>query len=135
MSLKDSKVIPVLAVDDLERAMAFYRDKLGLKAERSPSDPSGAVVETNEGGSLYLYKSSYRRGETTVAAFNVSDTERVVDELRGHGVVFEEYDFPGLKTERGIATQDGMKSAWFKDSEGNTLAISEMTAEGARKAA
>jgi predicted enzyme related to lactoylglutathione lyase len=135
MSLKDAKVIPVLAADDLERAMAFYRDKLGLKAERSPSDPTGAVVELNADSSLYLYKSSYKRGETTVAAFNVTDTERVVDELRGRGVVFEEYDFPGLKTERGIATMDGLKSAWFKDSEGNTIAISEMTAESARKAA
>lgn len=135
MSLKDAKAIPVLAVDDLERAMAFYRDKLGLKAERSPSDPTGAVVELNENSSLYLYKSGYRRGETTAAAFAVADTERVVDELRGRGVTFEEYDFPGLKTERGIATQDGMKSAWFKDSEGNTIAISEMDAESARKAA
>jgi catechol 2,3-dioxygenase-like lactoylglutathione lyase family enzyme len=135
MSLKDSTIVPVLAVDDLERAMAFYRDKLGLKAERSPSDPTGAVVELNEHNSLYLYKTSFKRGETTVAAFAVSDTERVVDELRGRGVVFEEYDFPGLKTERGIATQDGLKSAWFKDSEGNTIAISDMSAESVRKAA
>ena len=135
MSLKDAKVIPVLAADDLERAMAFYRDKLGLKAERSPSDPTGAVVELNLDSSFYLYESTYKRGETTVAAFAVEDTERVVDELRGRGVVFEEYDFPGLKTERGIATMDGLKSAWFKDSEGNTIAISEMDAESARKAA
>ena len=62
MSLKDSKVIPVLAVDDLERAIAFYRDKLGFKAERSPSDPTGAVVEVNAESSLYLYKTGYKRG-------------------------------------------------------------------------
>ncbi len=135
MSLKDSKVIPVLAVDDLERAIAFYRDKLGFKAKRSPSDPTGAVVEINAESSLYLDKTSYKRGENTVAAFSVDDTERVVDELRGRGVAFEEYDLPELKTERGIATMDGPKSAWFKDSEGNTIAISEMAAESARKAA
>lgn len=135
MPFKDSTIIPVLAVDDLDRAMAFYRDRLGLDVRRSDNDPAGAVVEVNERSSLYLYTSSFRRGETTAAAFAVADTERVVDELRRRGVVFEEYDFPGLKTEGGIATRDGFKSAWFKDSEGNVLAISEMDAAEARKAA
>jgi catechol 2,3-dioxygenase-like lactoylglutathione lyase family enzyme len=131
----DSKIIPVLAVDDLDRAIAFYRDKLGLKVERSPNDPTGATVQVSPDGGIYLYKTSFRRGENTVAAFSVTNTERVVDELRGRGVAFEEYDLPGLKTERGIATIDGLKSAWFKDSEGNTIAISEMDAELVRKAA
>jgi hypothetical protein len=53
------------------------------------------------------------------------DVERDVQELRSRGVVFEEYDFPGLKTENGIATADGGKAAWFLDSEGNILSLFE----------
>ena len=44
-------------------------------------------------------------------------------ELRSRGLVFEEYDFPGMKLENGIATGGGAMAAWFKDSEGNTMAI------------
>ncbi len=135
MSLTDSTVIPVLAVDDLERATAFYRDKLGLDVRRSQSDPTGALVELRSGGRIYLYRSTFRRGETTAAAFSVRDAERTVDELRERGVVFEDYDVPGLKTEGGIATRDGFRTAWFKDSEGNILAVSEMEVETSRAAA
>jgi len=48
-----------------------------------------------------------------------------VSDLREHGVTFEEYDLPGLRTVNGIAETAGMKTAWFKDSEGNTIAVSE----------
>ncbi len=57
----------------------------------------------------------------------MEDIEATVDELKGRGVTFEEYDLPGVKTEGGIATfeMEGrtIKSAWFKDSEGNILAL------------
>ena len=56
-------------------------------------------------------------------------------ELRGKGVKFEEYDFPGLKTVNGIATMGELKTAWFRDSEGNILALSNEVAEVMRKAA
>ena len=73
MSLKDAKVIPVLAVDDLERAIAFYRDKLGFKAERSPSDPTGAVVEVNAESSLLPVQERLQaRREHRSAAFSVA---------------------------------------------------------------
>jgi hypothetical protein len=45
--------------------------------------------------------------------------------LKENGVVFEEYDMPGFKTVDGIAEIDGERGAWFKDSEGNLLAIGE----------
>jgi hypothetical protein len=48
-----------------------------------------------------------------------------MEELRGRGVVFEEYDQPGLKTENGVFTDDWGKSAWFLDSEGNILNITQ----------
>jgi hypothetical protein len=55
--------------------------------------------------------------------------------LRGRGVKFEEYDFPGLKTVNGIATTGDLKTGWFRDSEGNILAISNELPEVMRKAA
>ena len=61
-----------------------------------------------------------------MAAFEIEDVEGTVEELRGRGVRFEEYDFPGLKTINGIATEaSGTKSAWLKDTEGNTIAIAQ----------
>ena len=57
------------------------------------------------------------------AFWQVADVEQVVAELRARGVRFEEYDAPGIKTHNGIATGGGAKSAWFKDSEGNILAL------------
>ena len=57
------------------------------------------------------------------AFWQVEDVEREVAELRKRGVTFEEYDSPGMKTVNGILTAGGAKAAWFKDSEGNTLAL------------
>jgi catechol 2,3-dioxygenase-like lactoylglutathione lyase family enzyme len=135
MDLKESSIVPVLAVDDLDRAVGFYRDRLGLEVRRLHDDPGTALVETGRSGRLLLYTSSYRRGETTAASFLVDDVETTVSELRGRGVAFEDYDLPGLKTVGGIASMGDLRSAWFKDSEGNTIAISNELPEVARKAA
>ncbi len=56
-------------------------------------------------------------------SFEVDDLGAMVTELRGRGVIFEEYDLPGLKTENGIAEAEGERRAWFKDTEGNILAM------------
>ncbi len=134
MAITDSWVMPVIAVDDLDRAASFYRDRLGLSIKRMPEDPTGVMVEVGP-GYLYLYKSGYRRGETTTASFMVHDVEGTVDELRRRGVTFEEYDQPGLKTVDGVATMGDVKGAWFKDSEGNTIAITSDYTESMRRAA
>ncbi len=134
MSIRDASIMPVLAVDDLDRAIGFYRDKLGLEVRRSEQDPTSAVVEAGD-SHLLLYVTSYRRGENTVASFNVKDVESTVEDLRARGVTFEEYDLPGLKTTNGVVTQGDLHAAWFKDSEGNTIAITTELAEVARKAA
>jgi hypothetical protein len=59
-------------------------------------------------------------------AWFVKDIADTVAELRRRGVRFEEYDFPGLKTVDGIADLGYEKSAWFRDSEGNLLALGEL---------
>lgn len=66
------------------------------------------------------------RIKLTAAGWEVEDIEKEVAELRSHGVVFEEYDLPGIKTVNGIAVIGNEKAAWFKDSEGNILNIAEV---------
>jgi len=137
MGLSITSVMPTIAVDDLDRAISFYSDKLGLTVRRLglEGDMDSALVEVGDSERLLLYPSTYKRGETTYASFLVEDVESTVRELRGRGVTFEDYDFPGLKTVDGIATVGDLKTSWFKDSEGNILAISNEVAEVMRKAA
>jgi len=59
------------------------------------------------------------------AFWQVDDVEREVVELKRRGVKFEEYDMPEMKTVNGIAIAGGAKAAWFKDTEGNTMALIE----------
>ena len=66
--------------------------------------------------------------KASTAFWSVDDVAAEVAELKARGVAFEEYDFPGLKTENSIATGGGAKTAWFKDTEGNILAISQRIA-------
>ena len=135
MGLSISSVMPTIAVDDLDRAIRFYSEKLGLRVRRLEGDMDSALVEVGDSDRLLLYKSSFKRGETTYASFLCEDVETTVRELRGKGVKFEEYDFPGLKTVNGVATSGDMQTGWFRDSEGNILAISTEVAEIMRKAA
>jgi hypothetical protein len=75
---------------------------------------------------IYPTRASGNAGHT-LAGWVVEDIEAVVAELRNRGVVFEEYDFPGLKTVNGVAELSTERTAWFKDSEGNILAIAQLT--------
>ena len=124
--LADSPVAAILPAVDLERAKKFYEEKLGLRPINAPG-PGGAMFECGQGTVLYLYqRDGGTKADHTVAGWKVENIEEVVRALRKRGVVFEQYDLPGLKTdEHGIATIGPSKSAWFKDSEGNILAISE----------
>jgi predicted enzyme related to lactoylglutathione lyase len=135
MGLSFTSALPTVAVDDLDRAIGFYSEKIGLSVRRLGDDPNSAIVEVGDSGRLLLYKSTYRRGETTAVALLVQDVEATVRDLRDRGIRFEEYDFPGLKTVNGIATTGDLKTGWFKDSEGNTIAISNELPEVMRKAA
>jgi catechol 2,3-dioxygenase-like lactoylglutathione lyase family enzyme len=136
MGFTDASVMPVLAVDDIDRATAFYRDKLGFNVITAEQMGDSAVVEIGSSGYLFLYKTDFRRGENTVASFMVDDVVSSVRELRGRGVTFEEYDLPDLKTVDGIVDLgEGMLGAFFKDSEGNTIGISTDFIAALRKAA
>ena len=123
--LKDKEVAAVLPAKDIGRAKEFYRDKLGLE----PIDPGDddLMYRCGNGTRFLLYKTDNAgTAKNTQMGWVTDDVERDVQELRSRGVVFEEYDFPGLKTENGIATSDAGKAAWFLDSEGNILSLFEM---------
>ena len=123
--LKNAPISPTLPATDLERARKFYTEKIGLTASLS-QEPGGVLFDCGSGTKLYIYQRGPVKVEHTLASFQVEDLEKEMGELRGRGVVFEEYDFPGLKTENGIATMgDNFKAAWFKDSEGNILGIGQ----------
>lgn len=124
--LADYPVAAILPAVDLERAKKFYEEKLGLQPVDMPS-VGGVMFACGEGTQLYLYqRDTATKADHTVAGWKVDNIEEVVQALRERGVVFEQYDFPGLKTdERGIAARGPSKSAWFKDPEGNILAINE----------
>ena len=123
-------VYPTLPVVDISRARKFYEDKLGLKVLAEDQSP-GLVLGAGKGTLLYIYQRGQTKADHTVVEFEVDDIEAEVKELRSRGVQFEEYDMPemGIKTVDGIASMGDMKGAWFKDTEGNILALGETTGD------
>ncbi len=123
--LTNASVRPTLPVVDLERAKKFYEGTLGLKVILEDPSP-GALLQAEEGTTLYIYQRAATKADHTVAGFRVQDVEATVKALKAKGVVFEDVDFPGLKMVEGIATMGEIKVAWFKDTEGNILAVGNM---------
>ena len=120
--LKNSPVVPYIPASDIARARKFYEEKVGLVPREEIA--GGVVYECGNSSWIFLYHSGGAGTSTASQAFwQVSDVEAEVRELRAKGVVFEEYDLPGLRTVNGIATAGNSKAAWFKDSEGNIMAI------------
>ena len=120
----NASVYPVLPAEDLARAKSFYVDKLGLKVEYESE--AGVGLSAGGGTQVFIYPYGKTKAEHTTASFQVADAEAAVRELRSKGIVFEEYDLPGLKTVDGIAVIAGIKGAFFKDSEGNTIGVVQM---------
>lgn len=123
--LANAKASATLPVVDMERARKFYGETLGLR--ETPLDaPGHAKFEAGGGTSVIIYQRAPTKADNTAVEFWVDDLEAEMAELRSKGITFEEYDFPGLKTENGVATLGNSKGAWFKDTEGNILALGQM---------
>jgi catechol-2,3-dioxygenase len=121
--LSNLEIRAVLPATDLGRAREFYKDKLGLEPAEDGED---GLVYQLKNSKFLLYETSFAgTAQNTAADIVTDDLDGDMADLRSRGVVFEEYDFPGLKTENGVATNDSGRAAWFKDSEGNILALSE----------
>jgi catechol 2,3-dioxygenase-like lactoylglutathione lyase family enzyme len=126
MSLSDSRVSATIAVGDLERAKEFYEGKLGLTASGGNEAAQVATYRCGDGSELIVYVSEHAgKATATVATWEVSDLERLVDELSSKGVRFEQYDEPLKTDERGILRSEEGIVAWFKDPDGNTIAAGQ----------
>jgi catechol 2,3-dioxygenase-like lactoylglutathione lyase family enzyme len=125
--LKNARIVPYIPVANVARARKFYEEKIGLVAKEEYA--GGVVYECGDGSWVFMYPSAGAGTSRASTAFwAVNDVVAEVAALRKEGVVLEEYDMPGLKTVNGIATGGGAKTAWFKDTEGNILAISQRLA-------
>jgi extradiol dioxygenase family protein len=120
--LQKSPMFAYIPATDVARARQFYEQKLGFKAGREVE--GGVTYEFANGTAAFLYPTpNAGTSKASQAFWRVDDVEREVAELKARGVKFEEYDMPGLKTRDGIANAGETKAAWFKDTEGNILAI------------
>ena len=120
--LQTSKMYAYIPAKDLTRARQFYEQKVGLKPAQEIN--GGVAYEFAGGTAAFLYPTP--NGGTSKASqafWDVKDVEAEVAELKKRGVKFEEYDMPGITMKNSIATGGGAKAAWFKDSEGNTMAV------------
>jgi catechol 2,3-dioxygenase-like lactoylglutathione lyase family enzyme len=122
--LTTSVSFTVLPAADINRARDFYRDKLGMEPSLdqgemlmygSATAPDFMIYQTPNAGSA----------KNTQMCWGVTDIRSTMEELRSKGVTFEEYDSEDLKTVDGIAEYEDEYSAWFKDSEGNFLCLSQ----------
>jgi len=122
--LNDASVTTLLPVVDMARARAFYEGRLGL--EPGGFRPDGKFVYRVGGSTLALFpKAEGTKADHTAISFRVADIVSSIAELKRAGVVFEDYDFPGLKTVDHVCVLGAEKAAWFKDPEGNYLCIHE----------
>lgn len=125
--LSSARTYATLPAGDLDRARRFYEETLGfLPADVQP----GGVRYEAAGGSRFLVfpSSGQASGNHTQIGFHVDDIAAEVAELRSRGVVFETYDIPTFDRETMIATFPAIRSAWFKDTEGNLIGIVELPA-------
>ena len=123
----DTKAYSGFAVDDLQKAHAFYGETLGLR-NTVLDEENGLMMLHLAGGrdTLVYQRPGFTPATYTILNFEVDDIENAVDELSGRGVRFERYD--GMEQdEKGIARNGGPNIAWFKDPAGNILSVLQET--------
>ena len=121
--LQDSPLISYFPARNVARARRFYEDKLGLVPK---SIENGGVVYAFAGGTAaFLYPTEHAgTSQASQAFWSVADVDQEIASLRQCGVVFERYDdIPVERSPEGAVIGGGAKAAWFKDSEGNILAL------------
>jgi predicted enzyme related to lactoylglutathione lyase len=121
--LRAAPIRAYIPVSNLSRARNFYEKTLGLAPKE---EYAGGVIYECGGAEVFMYPTKNAGTSKASQAFwQVRDVEAEVAELKTRGVVFEEYDMPGIRMKDSIATGGGAKTAWFKDTEGNILAVSQ----------
>ena len=122
--LQDAPMYAYIPAKDLARARKFYEEKVGLKASQQTN--GGVVYEFGKGTAAFLYPTpNAGTSQASQAFWSVEDVDAEIVALKARGVVFEHYDMPGERSPQGAITAGGAKAAWFKDSEGNIMALIE----------
>jgi catechol 2,3-dioxygenase-like lactoylglutathione lyase family enzyme len=126
VSLSSCRVTAAVAVSDMGRAREFYEGTLGLSGGEDTSD-GGRTYPCGGRTAIHVYPSpNAGQSMATLAGWEVDDLEMMVDDLTTRGVTFEQYDQPPIVTdERGIATFEDGRVAYFKDPDGNILSLGE----------
>jgi catechol 2,3-dioxygenase-like lactoylglutathione lyase family enzyme len=128
MGLSDCRVEALLAVSDLDKAKRFYEDQLGLVAGEDEGEAVRYPCAQGTGINVYLSVENAGMSRATLAGWFVDDLDQTMDELSSRGVVFEQYDQPGLKTDdRGVFDAGRFRAAWTRDPDGNTIAFTEVS--------
>jgi predicted enzyme related to lactoylglutathione lyase len=121
--LKTAPIRAYLPASDVARARKFYEERIGLVPRE---EYAGGVIYECGGAEVFLYPTtSAGTSRASQAYWQVEDVEAEVADLKARGVTFEEYDMPGMTMTNSIVTAGGAKTAWFKDTEGNILAVSQ----------
>jgi predicted enzyme related to lactoylglutathione lyase len=119
--LQNAPMYSYIPAKDLARARAFYEEKLDFKPKEVMA--GGVTYEFANGTACFLYPTpNAGTSQASQAFWQVEDIEKEVAELMGRGVKLEKYDMPDVD-EKGISTAGGAKAAWFKDTEGNIMAL------------
>jgi catechol 2,3-dioxygenase-like lactoylglutathione lyase family enzyme len=129
--LAEAGIVAIVPVSDVEAAIRFYGETLGLELQERRDDlPENREAEFRAGqGTLLVYESvGAGKSRHTVAGFRVDDVDATVAALRERDVEFEDYDLPELKTEGGVAAVGDVRAAWCRDPDGNLLAIESVDA-------
>lgn len=109
---------------DLARAREFYETKLGFRPTEERN--GGVIYQFGLGTACFLYLTpNAGTSKASQAFWSVTDVDGLITALKAKGVVFEDYEMPGQKSPAGAITAGGAKAAWFKDSEGNIMALIE----------
>jgi catechol 2,3-dioxygenase-like lactoylglutathione lyase family enzyme len=123
MSLSDAQVRATVAVSEISRAAAFYEGTLGLTQLGDDAMEHVRIYQCGAGSVLQVYASEHAgTASATVASWSTDEFGSVVDDLRGKGVTFESEGGP-MTDERGVHTFGEHQVVWFKDPDGNTIAV------------
>jgi predicted enzyme related to lactoylglutathione lyase len=121
--LSNAPIRAYIPASNVARARKFYEQVIGLKPKQ---EYAGGVIYECGGAEVFLYPTpNAGTSKASQAFWSVTDVEAEVAELKSRGVKFEEYNMPGMPMTNSIATAGGAKTAWFKDTEGNILAVSQ----------
>src|SRR3989454_8220255 len=119
--LSSAPIRAYIPASNLQRARRFYEQIVGLQPV---AEYAGGVIYICGGAEVFMYPTpNAGTSKASQAFWQVEDIEAEVADLKARGVVFEEYAMPGAKMKNSIVTAGGAKAAWFKDSEGNIMAV------------